>query len=84
MHTPAVSDASTQILPSPELESRLLTTVALTVAGLMLLGCGLVVTASVLGWFKVPGGTAQAAYAIAPDLSAVFSSPTDRPDARER
>lgn len=78
MHTPAVPDASTQTLSPPELESRLVTTVALTVAGLMLLGCGLVVTASILGWLKVPMGNAQAAYALAPDLGVVFASQGDK------
>lgn len=75
MHTPAVPDASHPATVAPELESALVTNFALATAGVLLLGCGLVVVGSIMGWFKAPAGTTQATRAyIGVDIEILLPS----------
>lgn len=80
MHTPAVPDAPPLATVAPELESTLVTNFALATAGVLLLGCGLVVVGSIMGWLKAPVGTPQAARAsyIGVDIEVLLSLPSDK------
>lgn len=81
MNTPAVPDAFPLATAAPELESPLVTNIALVAAGVLLIGCGLVVAGSIMGWCKVPAGTTQATRAyVGVDIEALFPRAAEKAD----